>query len=160
VSQGIPICPCNLLANVCCNKSLVWFKASGFCYTINTGSSLGPLSHILFLPCIIEILQFWSAGTFHALQQLIDRVDVGVGQLKALDLGLVGSWVGQSASFLTPIHQGELSGTALASSLDATVRKGRSQLYCAARVRCRVCSPEYCSQQVVGPILLLSWPCG
>jgi hypothetical protein len=31
----------SLLANVHCNESLVWYEASGFCYSISTGSSLG-----------------------------------------------------------------------------------------------------------------------
>ena len=30
-------------ANVHCNESLVWFEASGFCYTINSESPLGLL---------------------------------------------------------------------------------------------------------------------
>ena len=34
------------------------------------------------------VLQVWS---LHVLQQFIDEVGVGVGQLKALDLGLSGS---------------------------------------------------------------------
>lgn len=37
----------SLLANVHYNESLVWFKASGFHYTINTGSSLGLRLEIL-----------------------------------------------------------------------------------------------------------------
>jgi hypothetical protein len=49
----------SFLANVHCNEFLVWFKASGFCYTINIGSSLGLLLDILLLPCIMEILQLW-----------------------------------------------------------------------------------------------------
>lgn len=32
-----------------CNETLVWFEASGFCYTINVGSSLGFLSDILLV---------------------------------------------------------------------------------------------------------------
>ena len=40
-----------LLANVHCNELLVWFKASGFWYTINTRPSLKLLSAILLLPC-------------------------------------------------------------------------------------------------------------
>lgn len=44
----------SLLANVHCNESLVWFKASGFCYTINTGSSLGWLSDILFIVALCD----------------------------------------------------------------------------------------------------------
>jgi hypothetical protein len=72
--------------------SLVLFEALGFCYTINAGSSLG----LLLLPCVMEglchpvtlDLQDWP---LHTLQQFIDGVDVGVGQLKALDLGICGS---------------------------------------------------------------------
>jgi hypothetical protein len=32
------------LADVHYNESLVWFEASGFFYTVNTGSSMGLLS--------------------------------------------------------------------------------------------------------------------
>ena len=39
-----PFAHIDSLANVHCNESLVWFKVSGFCYTINTGFSLGLLS--------------------------------------------------------------------------------------------------------------------
>ena len=70
---------------------MVWFKASGF-YTIDTGTSLGLLSDILFVflghgdPAASD-LHDWP---LHTLQQLIDGVDVGTGKLKALglDLGL------------------------------------------------------------------------
>jgi hypothetical protein len=41
------------------SQALVWFKASGFCYTINTGSSQGLLSDFLLLPCVMETLQLW-----------------------------------------------------------------------------------------------------
>ena len=70
-----------------------WSGSSGFCYTINTGSSLGLLSDILLLPCVMEILQLWicRAVPLHTLQQLTNGVDVGVGQLKVLDLDLGGS---------------------------------------------------------------------
>ena len=33
----------SFLANVHCSESLVWFEASGFCYTIDTVSSQGLL---------------------------------------------------------------------------------------------------------------------
>ena len=67
-------------------------EAPGLSYTINAGSSLG----LLLLPCVMEglchpvtlDLQDWP---LHTLQQFIDGVDVGVGQLKALDLGICGS---------------------------------------------------------------------
>ena len=35
-----PFAQTALLVNVHCNESLVWFKASGFCYTISAGPSL------------------------------------------------------------------------------------------------------------------------
>lgn len=47
----------SLFANIHYNVSLVWFKASGFYYTINTGSSLGLLQALLLLPCVMWILQ-------------------------------------------------------------------------------------------------------
>lgn len=43
------------IANVYCNESLVWFEASGFCYTIKIRTPLG-LSGI-FLTHVMEILQ-------------------------------------------------------------------------------------------------------
>jgi hypothetical protein len=42
--------------NVRCNESLVLYKDSGFCYTINTRSSPELLSVILLLSYIMEIL--------------------------------------------------------------------------------------------------------
>lgn len=41
VSHSIPFDHIFILTNVYCNESLAWFKDSGFCYTINSGSSLG-----------------------------------------------------------------------------------------------------------------------
>ena len=70
-----------------CNESLVWFEASGFCYTLNTGSTPGLFFDIPLLPCHGDPV----ALVLHTLQQFINGVDVGVGQLKALDLGLGGS---------------------------------------------------------------------
>jgi hypothetical protein len=45
------------------NCSLVWVKTSGFCYTINTGSSPGILLDTVLLTCVKKILQLeicWS----------------------------------------------------------------------------------------------------
>lgn len=50
-----PFAETAFLINVHCNESLVWFKAFGFCYTINTGSSLRLLLGILLLSSIMEI---------------------------------------------------------------------------------------------------------
>ena len=52
-----------LLAAVYCHDSLVWIKASDFCYTINTGSLPGLLLDILLLPCVMEILKLWIYRT-------------------------------------------------------------------------------------------------
>ena len=73
-----------------CNESLVWSEASGFCYTINTGSSLGlPSAHCCLCrgdPAALD-LQVWPLDK---LQQLIDGVDVRVGQRSTLELDLRG----------------------------------------------------------------------
>lgn len=59
----------SLLADVHCNKSLIWIKASGFCYTINAGSSPELLLDILQLPWVTEILhlQVYRTGPFKCL---------------------------------------------------------------------------------------------
>jgi hypothetical protein len=44
------------LANVHCKQCLVWFKVSGFCYSIICETSLKCLSNILLLPFFTEIL--------------------------------------------------------------------------------------------------------
>ena len=67
---------------------MVWYKALASA----TLTVLDPhLDLVIALchedPAALE-LQDW---TLHTLQQFIDGVDVGVGQLKALDLGLGGS---------------------------------------------------------------------
>jgi hypothetical protein len=51
VTAGHPLVHTSLLANVHCSDSLVWFQASGFCYTINTGSSLGLLGYPVVALC-------------------------------------------------------------------------------------------------------------
>jgi hypothetical protein len=68
--QHVTVCPTvypfvhtSLLANFYCSESLVWLKASGFCYSIHTETSLGLLSDILLLPCVMEILQFGICRT-------------------------------------------------------------------------------------------------
>jgi hypothetical protein len=52
----------SLLGNDC-NESLVWFEASGFCYTVNTGSSMGLLSALLLLLRVTRSGSFGSAGS-------------------------------------------------------------------------------------------------
>jgi hypothetical protein len=69
-------------------------RASVFSYSVNTGSSLGLLPDSLLLPCVMEILWFGICRTspfMHSSSSLI-FVSVGVGGIKALDLGLRGIW--------------------------------------------------------------------
>jgi hypothetical protein len=84
-----PLLPKIALMNGHCSASLVWFKGSGFCYTINTGSSLGLLLDILLLPRAMEILQLYSQDLpLHVpSSSYMDGVDVGGGPLSALHLG-------------------------------------------------------------------------
>jgi hypothetical protein len=89
VCPSIPLC----LHIFTCKCSLVCFMVSGFCDT-NIGSSLRLLV-IPLLSCNVEILQVWICVT----GPFIDDVDLGVGQLRALDLGLGDSWADQHASF-------------------------------------------------------------
>lgn len=85
-----PFVHTSLLENIHCNESLVWFETSGFCYILSvldphwnvSQISCGALCH--GDPAALH-LQDWP---FHALQQFIPEVDVGMGQLKALDLSL------------------------------------------------------------------------
>ncbi|KAL6089636.1 hypothetical protein STEG23_027374 [Scotinomys teguina] len=55
-SSSFP-CPAFRAIAKSCKESLVWFKASGFYYTIDAGSSLELLLDILLLPCVVKILQ-------------------------------------------------------------------------------------------------------
>lgn len=54
VIHNTPPCPNSFT----CNESLVWFKVSGFCYTINIRYSPG-----LQISCVIEFLQLWVCRT-------------------------------------------------------------------------------------------------
>lgn len=66
----------SFLANVHCCESLVWFKASGFCYTINTGSLLG-------LPCCCPVLyiffSFESSGLAPSHTLAVHRLRLMLG---------------------------------------------------------------------------------
>lgn len=64
VPQSTPL-PTHLLSNVHCNELLLWFEVSGFCDSINIGSSLGLLPVILLLPCVMEILPLWISRAGH-----------------------------------------------------------------------------------------------
>lgn len=51
-----PLAQTTLPTNVHCCEPLMGFKASDFCYNINTWPSLRLLSYILLLGCVLEIL--------------------------------------------------------------------------------------------------------
>lgn len=71
------------LANVHYSESWVCFEASGFCDTVNTGSSLNLLLGILLLSCNVG-----PAG--RELLQFVDGADVEVDQLITLGVDLSG----------------------------------------------------------------------
>jgi len=66
-----------------------------------------------------------SGSHNHMLQQLKDEADLGMGQLKALDLSLGGSWDGYLPVLLYPRHQGELSRTAQIACPMPQLTRGR-----------------------------------
>ena len=75
-------------------ESLLRSQASGFPYTINTGSSLGqpPLRYpVVVLGHGDTAALDLQDQPLHSLQQFIDEANVGVHQLRALDLGFGGS---------------------------------------------------------------------
>lgn len=98
VSQCAPQLRISLcLANVHCNRSLVWLEVSGFCGTVNIWILTGtPLDYIVFALChegpAIFDRQDWS---FHAPQQFTDDIGLGTDKLKVLNLCLGGSGAGQ-----------------------------------------------------------------
>ena len=103
----------SLLANVHCNEPLVWFKASGFCYTTNTCSSLESFQ----IFCVVLCHRDPAALDLHTLQ-FIDGVHIGVGQLRAMNLGL--SWLAPSSLTSTV----PAINTALASSAPCCIQQG------------------------------------
>lgn len=71
-----------------------------YLYWIFTGTSLGyPVIGLCHRDPTTLNMQNWSLHTF---QPFIDGIIIGLGQLKALNLGMCGSWVGQSVSFSAP----------------------------------------------------------
>lgn len=94
-----PFAQIALLENVPCIETLVWLEASGFRCSINTGSSPGLLQYPAVALCHEELAALaLQDGTLYTLQQSTDGVDVGMGQLKVLDLVLGGGCLGYPAS--------------------------------------------------------------
>jgi hypothetical protein len=73
-----------------------------------------PSLGLLWISCCCPVSQrtfrFASAGPTTSCGPAVHRsANVGVGQLRALDLGLSGSWVCQPTRSPAPCHQGWLS---------------------------------------------------
>lgn len=121
-----------------------------------------PLGYLL-LPYVMETLQIWfcRVGSFTRYSSsYLDELDVSMGQLKILDLGLSGSgnW---STHLLSHTHttrasspargraslqecqsqQGVVSSSALMPAGPAHLPLPLGQLYCDAQARYRACSP-------------------
>lgn len=82
----------SLLAKVHCNELLVWFEASGFCYTTNLDAHQDSSRISCGCP------ELWRSRGYgptelapSQLQELIDWVTVGLEQLQVLNLGLDGT---------------------------------------------------------------------
>ena len=93
------------LANVHCSESSVRFEPSGFCYTINTASLWDSSWISCCWPVSWRSCSFGSVGLAPSHAPTVHRWGGSWGgQLKALDLGLGGSWVVQpdSSPVLTP----------------------------------------------------------
>lgn len=126
-------------ANVHCSLSLVWTEASGFCYTVIAGSSHDSSWTSCCCSVSLRSCNFGSAGLAPScIQQFTD----GLGQLKALDLGLSGSWVAQPISSLGPTPPRLALQHCPASSPSAAAGKGQGQLSCSHALRSS--SPALC----------------
>lgn len=98
-----------LLVRVHYKESLVWFEVSGFCYTINAGSSPELLLVILLLPCAVEILKLWVCRTGPIMYSSRSQMGWLSRWVMTLVLGLSGcSRLVSLPGLLCPHHQGEL----------------------------------------------------
>lgn len=81
------------IANCIVMSWIFWFKASDFLYTIQY---LTLIKSPLLCPVVVlshgdSVAMFLQEWSLYMLQQVIDEIDVGACQLKALDVGLGGS---------------------------------------------------------------------
>ena len=144
-------------------EPLVWFEASDFCYTIDTGSSLGLILDILLLSCCCRDhtaldLQDWF---LHISQQIFDGMDVGVEQLIAMvGPGWLQGWSDQQLSLSSLLTLQHFPATSpfiaknkgcgwfsclysLRTSSPTPTPPGTAD--CVAQVRYKSHSPECCS---------------
>lgn len=148
--------------------------ASGnYWYLTLTGTPLGYLVNLHHRdPAALEM----PSWPLCMLEKFLDRVDVGVGQLIALLLGLVCSWVGQfsnsslstrSSSSVLPrlVHpKGQQQAMVPCSPALTPLWQThvhlyhQDQIYCTAQARCRACSSEYCTKWGTRRALMTSGP--
>ena len=96
MSHSTPLCP-HVFTWKCSLQRVTGLDLLHYQYWILSGTHLGY--SLVALGHAALDLQDWP---FYVLQQLTDGVDVGLGQLKALDLSLGGSRVGQPTSSPAP----------------------------------------------------------
>jgi hypothetical protein len=79
----------------------------------------------------MEILQLWDSNTapFTRSQPFADDIDFGLGQFRALDLGLGGT------CWLSLIHRGKLCSTALARLPSTIIGRRQGRLSCSHALR-------------------------
>jgi hypothetical protein len=122
-----PFIQTSLLANTYCSESLVWFKASGFCYTIITGFSQDSS----WITCCCSLSwRSCSFGSAAPAPSCIRKMGEMLGWANSKPWIWV--WVvAELVSLLALLHphpQGELSSTALVISTSAAADKGQGQL--------------------------------
>ena len=91
--RSVLFCPHTLLANIHCNESLVCFPGLWLplhyldWILMGTPSGYPAVALCHGGPAALDL----QDPPFHTTQQFIDEVDVGVGQPRALGLGLIDS---------------------------------------------------------------------
>ena len=165
VSHSVPFVHSSVLANVHCNKLLVCFKASRFCYTINTESLPGLFLDVLLLPISWRSCSFGSLGPAPSPAPAVhkwDRCWDGPTQSPGSEPELNLSWSGgqlfctlttsvRSSASPQPAHpiwkparsQGQLFSS---HALGQHPASQQGQLYYLSQERCRNHSPNYCRQ--------------
>jgi hypothetical protein len=107
----IPFCP-KELANVYVNESSIWRPLASAILSVLDTHLLSRYSVVVLChgdPAALSL----QDQLFCLLQQFIDGVDVGVDQLKALDLGKGGSWLVQLIISSLVLVRGGASSPAL-----------------------------------------------
>jgi hypothetical protein len=126
VSHSTPFRSLICTTNVLGSESLVWFEASGLCYT-PIPDPHGDSSHIsCFASChgdpVALVLQ---KQPFHTLQQIIDGGDIGWAKLEPWIWASVVAELVRLPTLLYWHHQGKFSSTVQASTPLLQPARGR-----------------------------------